>query len=46
VNAERERFEAEPFSIDVSDEVLTDLRARLVNTRLPDRSPGPAGSNL
>jgi len=41
VNAERERFEAEPFSIDVSDEVLTDLRARLVNTRLPDRSPAP-----
>jgi len=41
VNAERERFEVEPFSIDVSDEVLTDLRARLVNTRLPDRSPAP-----
>ena len=41
MNAERERFEVEPFSIDVSDEVLTDLRARLVNTRLPDRSPAP-----
>src|SRR3954447_14671302 len=29
----------EPFTIDVSDDVLTDLRARLVNARLPDRSP-------
>jgi pimeloyl-ACP methyl ester carboxylesterase len=39
MNSKRERFEVEPFTIDVSDDVLTDLTARLVNTRLPDRSP-------
>src|SRR5260370_1310741 len=39
----------EPFKIDVSDEVLADLRARLDRTRLPDEVPGSAwdyGTNL
>ena len=35
----REHFAVEPFTIGVSDEVLTDLSARLANARLPDRSP-------
>ena len=29
-----------PFTIDVADEVLTDLRDRLARTRLPDQIPG------
>ena len=29
----------EPFKIEVSDEVLADLRARLDRTRLPDEVP-------
>ncbi|HVA41168.1 MAG TPA: epoxide hydrolase [Candidatus Binataceae bacterium] len=39
----------EPFKIEVSDEVLADLRARLERTRLPDEVPGSAwdyGANL
>src|SRR5579864_4809177 len=39
----------EPFKIEVSDEVLADLRARLERTRLPDEVPGSAwdyGTNL
>ena len=32
----------EPFSIHVPDEVLTDLRARIRNTRWPDDAPVPA----
>jgi hypothetical protein len=32
----------EPFRIDVSDEVLDDLRARLRQTRWPDQIPGIA----
>jgi hypothetical protein len=30
----------EPFSLHVSDEVLEDLRDRLVRTRFPDEVPG------
>ncbi len=33
-------FRAEPFSIQVDTEVVEDLRARIRNTRLPDRAPG------
>jgi len=29
-----------PFTIDIPDEVLTDLRDRLARTRLPEQSPG------
>ena len=29
-----------PFTIDISDEVLTDLKDRLSRTRLPEESPG------
>jgi len=39
----------EPFRIEVSDEVLADLRARLERTRLPGEIPGSAwdyGTNL
>src|SRR5438093_8620475 len=32
----------EPFSIRVEEEVLSDLRARIRNTRWPDRAPGAA----
>jgi len=32
----------EPFSIRVKDEVLSDLRARIRNTRWPDQAPGIA----
>jgi len=32
----------EPFSISVEEEVLSDLRARIRNTRMPDPSPAPA----
>lgn len=32
----------EPFTIEVGDEVLADLRARARNTRWPDRAPGAA----
>jgi len=31
---------AEPFAIDISDEVLRDLNARLARTRWPDQLPG------
>lgn len=31
-----------PFAIDVSDEVLTDLRRRISNTRWPNQAPGAA----
>ena len=31
-----------PFSIEIEDEVLADLRARIRNTRWPDQSPGAA----
>jgi pimeloyl-ACP methyl ester carboxylesterase len=34
----------EPFAIHVDDEVLSDLRARLRNTRWPDPAPGPVWS--
>jgi pimeloyl-ACP methyl ester carboxylesterase len=34
----------EPFTIDVADTVLDDLRARIRNTRWPDPAPGPAWS--
>jgi pimeloyl-ACP methyl ester carboxylesterase len=30
----------EPFTIDVADEILEDLRARIRSTRLPDQVPG------
>ena len=39
----------EPFKIEVSDDVLADLRARLERTRLPDEVPASAweyGTNL
>jgi pimeloyl-ACP methyl ester carboxylesterase len=32
----------EPFTIDVPDEVLSDLKARIRNTRWPAPAPGPA----
>ena len=31
-----------PFTIHIPDEVLSDLRTRILNTRWPDRAPGPA----
>ncbi|HEX2356848.1 MAG TPA: epoxide hydrolase N-terminal domain-containing protein, partial [Micromonosporaceae bacterium] len=34
----------EPFSIQVADEELADLRARIRNTRWPEPAPGPAWS--
>ncbi len=33
-------FQAEQFSVSVSDEVLADLRARIRNTRWPGAAPG------
>src|SRR5215831_9891055 len=33
-------FQAEPFTVRVSDEVLADLRARIGNTRWPGPAPG------
>jgi pimeloyl-ACP methyl ester carboxylesterase len=33
-------FHAEPFTVQVSDEVLADLRARIRNTRWPGPAPG------
>jgi pimeloyl-ACP methyl ester carboxylesterase len=33
-------FWAEPFTVRVNDEVLTDLRARIRNTRWPESAPG------
>jgi hypothetical protein len=33
-----------PFALNVSDAVLTDLRARLERVRWPDEAPAPAGS--
>jgi pimeloyl-ACP methyl ester carboxylesterase len=32
-------FQADPFTISVSDEVIADLRARIRNTRWPEKSP-------
>ena len=32
-------FQADPFTINVSDEVIADLRARISNTRWPEKSP-------
>jgi pimeloyl-ACP methyl ester carboxylesterase len=32
-------FRADPFTINVSDEVIADLRARISNTRWPEKSP-------
>ena len=32
-------FRADPFTISVSDEVIADLRARISNTRWPEKSP-------
>lgn len=37
-------MEYTPFSINVSDEVLSDLRLRIKNTRWPDPSPGAVWS--
>jgi pimeloyl-ACP methyl ester carboxylesterase len=34
--------EVEPFTIAVADDALSDLRARLLDTRWPEPSPGPA----
>ena len=36
----RSRLPVEPFSIHVDDQVLSDLRARIRNTRWPDLAPG------
>jgi pimeloyl-ACP methyl ester carboxylesterase len=36
------RVDVEPFTIAVADEVLSDLRARLLDTRWPEPSPGTA----
>lgn len=33
-----------PFSISIRDDVLTDLRARIKNTRWPENAPGPEWS--
>src|SRR3569833_4495695 len=33
----------EPFSVQVPDDVLDDLRARLARTRWPDQIPGTGG---
>ena len=30
-----------PFSISIHDDILTDLRARINNTRWPENAPGP-----
>jgi pimeloyl-ACP methyl ester carboxylesterase len=35
------RVDVEPFTIAVADEVLSDLRARLRDTRWPEPAPGP-----
>lgn len=35
-------LDIEPFAVRVSDEVLRDLRARILNTRLPEPAPGTA----
>ena len=35
-----EPLAVEPFKIDVSEDVLTDLRDRLARTRWPDQIPG------
>ena len=35
-------FRAEQFDVRVSDEVLADLRARILNTRWPGAAPGAA----
>jgi pimeloyl-ACP methyl ester carboxylesterase len=36
------RVEVEPFTIAIADDVLSDLRTRLVATRWPEAAPGPA----
>lgn len=41
-NAAEDPEAVRPFTIDVPDEVLVDLRERLVRTRLPDDLPGTA----
>ena len=33
---------AKPFTLNVSNEAIADLRERLVRTRFPDQAPGPA----
>jgi pimeloyl-ACP methyl ester carboxylesterase len=35
------RVDVEPFTIAVADEVLSDLRTRLLDTRWPEAAPGP-----
>ena len=35
------RMDVEPFTIAVADEVLSDLRTRLLDTRWPEAAPGP-----
>jgi pimeloyl-ACP methyl ester carboxylesterase len=44
MNEPRPPLRVEPFSIRIEDEVLADLRARIRNTRWPERSPGDAWS--
>jgi len=41
-------MEVQPFKIEISDEVLADLRRRLEKTRWPDetRFPAPAGTTV
>lgn len=39
---ESQPMQITPFSIEVPDEVLSDLRARILHTRWPERAPGPA----
>ena len=34
---------AQPYTISVSDDVLEDLRHRLMHVRWPDEIPGPNG---
>lgn len=41
-SAMRPPAQVEPFTVAVPDEVLADLRARIRQTRWPDRSPAPA----
>jgi pimeloyl-ACP methyl ester carboxylesterase len=40
VHGEAEELSLEPFTIDVDEAVLADLRARIRNTRWPDQLPG------
>jgi hypothetical protein len=34
-------LQAKPFTVEMSDEVVDDLRARLARTRWPEPLPGP-----